>query len=239
MDKHGLPGSSIDELLRIVKGYASIGKSASLDDLSKSVAMDSTVISRSNGFLKDFGVIEGGRQKQITEAGANLSHALEHNQVDDIRKFLAELISQDEFMSKLVTAVRLKQGMDEDQLVSHVLYSFGQKDSPNARTGARTVIELLTMGGFLVSENGKHYVPSSDAKHDESDLAITKNVEASKVATDSPERSEDELNVPLSAKEMPLSIGVNIQLQLPESDDPKVFKELFTALRKYLINGEE
>lgn len=239
MDKHGLPGSSIDELLRIVKGYASIGKSASLDDLSKSVAMDTTVISRSNAFLKDFGIIDGGKQKQITEAGGNLSHALEHNQTDVVRNLLAELISQDEFMSKVVTAVRLKQGMDEDQLISHILYSFGQKDAPIAKTGARTVVELLTMGGFLSSENGTYYVPASDAKHDESDIAITKNVEAANVAMDLPVKSESDPSDADSENGMPVSVAVNIQLQLPESDDPKVFKELFKALRKYLINGEE
>ena len=36
-----------------------------------------------------------------------------------------------------------------------------------------------------------------------------------------------------------VGVTINLQLQLPDVDDPRVYQELFKALRKHLIDGED
>jgi hypothetical protein len=64
-----LPGSSLEENKKIIKGYSHAGENVSLDDLSKITGLHSTVISRNNKFLADLGLIAGGRSKKATELG--------------------------------------------------------------------------------------------------------------------------------------------------------------------------
>jgi len=43
-DRFKLPGSSLDEVFKVVQGYTTFGKPASLTDISKSTGMHSTSI---------------------------------------------------------------------------------------------------------------------------------------------------------------------------------------------------
>ncbi|MCA9469615.1 MAG: hypothetical protein KC643_29795 [Nitrospira sp.] len=64
-----LPGSSFEELQKILKGYSNASENASLDTLSKLTGLHTTVISRNNKFLTDIGLIGGGMKKTATALG--------------------------------------------------------------------------------------------------------------------------------------------------------------------------
>ena len=49
-EKHGLPGSSIDELIKIIIAYSKINGPATLEQISKLVGVDTTTVSRNNRF---------------------------------------------------------------------------------------------------------------------------------------------------------------------------------------------
>ena len=152
---HEPPGSSFDEVQKILKGYSHAPEQASLDQLSKLTGLHSTVISRNNKFLSDVGLISGGMKKSATELGRRLGRALDHGQDADARRYWREAVQTNEKVSGLVTTVRIKGGMTEKDFSSHVLYVSGQKNNSGNKTGARCVVDVLVTAGLLAEENGK------------------------------------------------------------------------------------
>ena len=70
-----IPGSSYEELIKIIKAYATgkIGTPMSLDTVAQTAGMDKTIISRNNGFLVQLGIIiSEGSKKSPTQLGSDL-----------------------------------------------------------------------------------------------------------------------------------------------------------------------
>ncbi len=149
-----VPGSSYKELIKIIQGYGRIGAEASLADVAQLTAMNETVISANNKFLIAIGVVKGGKKKAITPMGAELATALEHNLPEEIAAKWRTVIDDTDFLQKVIAAVRIRKGMDESSLESHVAYSAGQPKTPGVATGARTVVDILTAAGLLKEESG-------------------------------------------------------------------------------------
>ncbi len=120
-----LPGSSYKELIKIIQGYGRIGTEASLADVAKLTAMNETGISANNRFLIAIGVVKTGKKKAITPIGAELATALEHNLPEEIAARWRAIIDATDFLQKVIAAVRIRKGMDESSLESHVAYSAG------------------------------------------------------------------------------------------------------------------
>ncbi len=137
-EEFNLPGSSFEEVQKIIKGYSHAPENSSLDSLSKLIGLHSTVISRNNKFLTDIGLITGGMKKTATELGKRLGRALDHKQTEDGRRYWKEAVQTNEKVSGLVTTVRIKGGMLEKDFSDHVLYVSGQKNN----AGNRTVLDV-------------------------------------------------------------------------------------------------
>ncbi len=199
--------------------------------------MNRTMLSRNNPFLKEIGVIEGKNKKKVSGIGAKLGRAFEHHQDNDVRTFLREIISQNSILSNLITTLRIKKGMSVDDFINHIMYVSGEKDTKENRTGSRTIIELLTMSGLVTEDGGNLQVAKGSALDEASSKIIEEKLIEAKI-----EKPAEKAAPGLKGdkdKKLPLpAVTINIQLQLPESDNPDVYKNLFTALRKHLINGE-
>ena len=243
-DQFSLPSYSYNELTKIIIGYSHQGASATLDSLSQLIGMPRTGISGNSKFLSELGLIEGGQKKSSTTLGINLGRALDHSQDAEIRDAWQEAIRGNEKFANLVTTVRIKDGMSEDQLSSHILYVSGQKATKSNRTGARTVVDILTTSGLLEQQDGQLQVatPTTEIqeesdepeKLDEPNEGSVKDeiVAESPTERDTPSKQTDILpTVP--------AIAINIQLQLPETENPAVYENLFKALRKHLLNPDE
>lgn len=150
-----LPGSSFDEVAKVVQGYADIGKAVPLDDVSRRIGMHPTVISRNNGFLVFVGVLEGGKNKAITPTGKSLANALSHNIESEVQRILQSVVDDNDFLRNIVSSVRIRKGMDESSLRAHIAYSAGLPKSQSTMTGTGTVLEILRRAGVLVEEDGK------------------------------------------------------------------------------------
>lgn len=155
-----LPGSSLDEVFKVVQGYAAVGKKASLADISKNTGMHTTGISKNVGFLLSLGLLEGGRDKGTTSVGAKLGLALMHDVPDEIETLLAGLVSENEFLKNILAAVRIRKGMDDSSLRAHIAYSAGQSKTGSTTTGTGAVVDLLKRSGQLKAEDGKLVVGS-------------------------------------------------------------------------------
>lgn len=161
-DGFKLPGSSLDEVYKVIQGYANVGKAASLSDISKQTGMHTTVISRNVGFLLSLGLLEGGKSKAATELGARLGLALMHDVADEIEKVLDRVVAENEFLKSVLAAVRIRKGMDESALRSHIAFSAGQSKTGSTATGANAVVELLKQSGHLQEVDGKLAIAAPD-----------------------------------------------------------------------------
>jgi hypothetical protein len=158
-----LPGSSFEELEKIIQGYAHIDREASLDEVARQVAVHPTVVSRNNQFLVSIGVITGGQKKAITPIGKRLGRAMSFGIEKEVQATLRDIVSENEFMKNLIGAVRIRKGMDESALKAHVAYSAGASKSPGAATGASTIIEMLKRSGAIEEIDGKLIASSTPA----------------------------------------------------------------------------
>jgi hypothetical protein len=245
-----LPGSSFEEVKKILKGYSHAPEQASLDQLSKLIGLHATVISRNNKFLSDIGLIAGGMKKTATELGKKLGRALDHKQSADAQGYWKEAVQTNEKVAGLVTTVRIKGGMTEADFSSHVLYVSGQKNNAGNKTGARCVVDLLLAANFLKEENGKLVVSSAPSKETPTDLKPAASSPAQPPAA-APENGDGNGNgngtgTPLPAlpvipqgSNLTPQIAINIQLHLPETESAEVYEKLFKALREHLLSPKE
>lgn len=235
MSEFNLPGSSFDELQKIVQGYSNAKEAASLSDIAKLIGIHETSISRNNKFLVDVGLITGGRAKAATGLGRRLGRALEHAQADDVRACWKEAVQTNEKLSGIVTTVRIKGGIDEAALSNHILYVSGQGNNKSNAVGARCVASVLITAGLVAERDGKIIVVSPKGTDE-------------KVATPppaiAPEQQENyssefvQLVAPSATANVASpspQVAINIQLHLPEADRPEIYKELFKALREELL----
>jgi hypothetical protein len=150
-----LPSSGYTELSKIIAGYAKIDREASLDDISKLLGMNPTGVSGNNGFLLGVGVIEGASKKKVTPIGRQLGLAIEHQRDEDINSLWRDIVTQNTFLQNLISAVRIRRGMDAGSLRAHVAYSAGLAKTKAVMAGAGTVVEILKRSGFLEEQDGK------------------------------------------------------------------------------------
>jgi hypothetical protein len=157
-----LPSSSYKELIKIVQGYGRIGTDASLADVAKLTAIPETGVSGNNRFLVAIGVIQGGKRKAITPLGKELANALQHEIAEEMAGKWRAIIDGTDFLQKVVGAVRIRKGMDESSLESHIAYSAGQPKTPAVATGARAVVEILLAAGLLKEDGGSLIAATQD-----------------------------------------------------------------------------
>lgn len=151
-----LPGSSFDELQAIIQAYLYAGEGAGLDQVAKVAGTRPETISRNNKFLFEAGVLEGTTQnRQLSDVGSVLAQALQHDQEEEARSAWRAIVESTEFLSQVLSAVRVRNGMDAESLHSHIAFSSGRPKSKVTVTGARTVAAILQASGLLQDRDGK------------------------------------------------------------------------------------
>jgi len=171
-----LPGSSFEEISKVIQGYASANKPSSLDEISRRIGMHNTVISRNNGFLMSIGILDGGKNKAITPLGKKIGDALSHNIEIEIRSLFREVVDSNEFLKNLVGAVRIRKGMDEGALKAHVAYSAGAPKSSAVMTGTGAIVEILKRAGAIEERDGKLAAVSAQSLEPDVPLPGTKEI---------------------------------------------------------------
>jgi hypothetical protein len=161
-DKFKLPISSFDELVKIIKGYGHLEHPAGLAEISKLLGLGTTIISANAGFLTATNILEPGAKKQVTPKGKELSRALEHEMPNEMRAAWRSVVSECDFLSRLVTAVKIRKGMEDSTLQAHIAYSAGQPKKPQVMTGARSIVDILRAAELVLEVDGK-LVVSEDA----------------------------------------------------------------------------
>lgn len=150
-----LPRSSYDELCKVIKAYAHAKAGASIDEIAELSGMGGSRVSKNSGFLVSVGLITEGKAKGATSLGRRLANALEHDQPTETAAAWREVVQQSEFLRRMVAAVRIRKGMDINDLQSHVAYSAGVPKNPDTMLGARTIANILVISGLVLEQDGK------------------------------------------------------------------------------------
>ena len=220
-DKFKLPGSSYEELTKIVKSYGQFTVPAGLDEVSKLIGMDKTVISRNAGFLIEMNILESGQKKSLTSLGKDIAQALEHEMPEEIRKGWQHIVEKSDFSTKLISAIKIRNGMDENTLQSHIAYSAGQPKKPQFMTGAKTLIDILRASELVKENDGKYVVVKPvEVAEPSQPHQMTTSIEA---ATTNP----NQISAPVvvsssvvekSGAEMKININVSVECTVEELD---------------------
>ena len=224
-----LPASSLEELEKIIQGYAHLNQDVSLDSLEKLIGTSKSTISRNNGFLLDVEIITGTRKKSITDLGKKLGRALEHSQEKVVVNTWQEIIRSNEYLSNIISTVRIKGGMSIDDLESHVLYASGASKNKYTETGSRTIVDILISSNLLDESDGQ--VDISEGKEMPEIKEVPRKQEI---------KPEETPTISVSSKTDPTpSVVINIQLQLPETENVKIYDDLFKSLRNNLLGYKD
>lgn len=237
-----LPGSSLEEIEKILEAHGQRDKPASNEDIAKLAGVSTSTVSRNNRFLITVGLIKEGQKKEPTELGRDLGRALHHNQDSDIRKYWKTVVEGSSFLSEQITAVRVQKGVPVDELPDNILYNSGESKNKYTKTGARTVVDILLRAGVLEKSDNEYTVvrePDSEIEREDEESEAAEGDKRHAAAGRSNNRVDRRGDRLRDVAEQPFQLAVNLQLQLPEFDDAKKYEELFQALRKHLLEGGE
>ena len=177
-----LPAASMDELLKVIQAYANAkeGTAMSIDEIAQATGMPRTSVSANNGFLVQVGLIGEGNKKAATETGRSLGRAYMSRITDEINRIWKEIVAEDDFLNRMISAVRIRGGMDKTSFINHIIYSSGQNDNKKTRTGAGAIIDIMKSVSLIDETDGKitvidNAVALVGEKKEESSIEKTEN----------------------------------------------------------------
>ena len=153
-EKFPLPGSSYKELSKIIDAYSNISGPTAPGPVGQLAVVHETVVSRNNKFLVAAGLIEGGQKKSCTALGTRLGRAIQHEQDEAIASAWKTVVEQTDFFQKIISAIRIRKGMEESALASHIAFTAGSAKNAYARAGAGAIIEILRWSGAVTADGG-------------------------------------------------------------------------------------
>lgn len=210
-DKFKLPQSSYDELVKFIKAYCHVTKPTELSEISRLTGVATPNISKNVGFFVATGILEGGKRKMPTPAGQQLGHALEHEMPDKISKLWRRIVEEDEFLTKLLTSVRIRNGMDSQTLEAHIAYSAGQPKKRRFMTGARTVIDILKAAELIVEVDGKYLLKDSSEVREAHVDSTAQNETLREAQISPPQPPLPRIDFPVETQQ---GVQINIQINI-------------------------
>lgn len=156
-DNFRLPASSYDEIVKIILGYGSHGRAATIKDISRTIAINRTSISANNAFLMSIGLIEQAQEnkKVITEEGKSLSLSLQIRSDEQISLEWMKIVKNNDFLQKILAAIRIRQGMDRNTLITHILYTAVARRTNKTVAGCKALIEIFKIAKLIVEKDDK------------------------------------------------------------------------------------
>lgn len=234
-DPFKLPASSYEELVKIIKAYASAGKEGkalSIETIVQTSGSNNTAISKNNGFLLEVGLITKGKAKAPTEMCKSLGRAYEYNNTEDSINIWKEIITNNDFLNRMISAIRIRNGMDRGSLINHIVYSSGMNGNPAIRAGAGAIIEILKYAGFVEEVDGKIIAKSLESLSPE----LTQSNKTSELdCNPTTTHNREELKVPICVNRENYKVILNINLDT-NSDD---LEGLADKVKKFIQNMNE
>ncbi len=150
-----LPGSSYEELANIIVAYGTRDEASNPGDVSKLNSVHQSSFSRNNAFLAAIGILQGEREKLVTRTGRDLALSLSRKEQKDIQRGWRRIISTNEFLQNVLSAVKLREGMMRPALQAYIAHVARQPRNKPVMTGANAIIDMLKAAGLLEEDAGE------------------------------------------------------------------------------------
>lgn len=228
-----LPSSSTNEIKKLMIAYAKSKSPSSLADVGRLTGINTTIISSNNGFLESISAIQGGNSKEATATGKKLGLAYANNMDSEVEINLRQLLESNSFIESMITALEIKPRTSED-FQSHIAYSLGKELKGRIATGTGALVELLKSGGVIEEKEGLLYPKKNNPK-----VEITEHKTTEPFPTHKEEKEEHKTSF---SKQLTSKLGsnvtlnINIQLTIPETENEKVYDSFFEAMKKHLLS---
>ncbi len=234
-EKFKLPGSSYEELIKIIKAYKTFSAAVPLYEVSKLINLHRTNISRNVGFLIALGILESGKHKKISPTGVKLAQSLNYPEMkDEIKNNWQEIVQQNDFLSKTITAIKIRNGMDQQTLEAHIAYSAGQPKKSQIMTGARTVIEILKVSELILEIDGKYLAGSNQLNRTETANLKRENIEDEQIIENQTETTR--FSIEKDSKQI---INLNINIQLNIDYKQSILNEIGPSINSFIQSIRE
>ena len=231
-----LPHSSFAELTKLIIAFAKSKNPSSLSDLNRLTGIHKTLISSNNGFLESIGAIQGGNSKEATEIGKKLGLALANNMEEEVSKNMRYLLSKNEFVESMLTSLEIKPRSSEE-FQSHIAYSLGKELKGRNRTGSGTLIDMLLTSNIIEEKEGILYVKNREEQTETSSPnGNHKNEETDHSTTDDNLQSITTKKIVDNIGASNVTLNINIQLTIPETENETVYENFFKAMKKNLLS---
>lgn len=231
-DEFKLPVSSYDEIVKVIQGYGHYKKPVSLDQISQVSGINKYSISKNTGFLSAVNILEGGQKKALTSIGIKLATGLSIGMTDQIQTLWRDIIQGNEFLSKMISALSIKNGMDQTTFHGHILYSSGYRKNKSSITGANTIIELLKIAGFIEEKEGKLVCKEKIDMEDEIQTKNESVIDEQKPRISIPHNPNKYKSV------FSPNIHIDIQIHISPETTLEQIDQIFASMSKYINNGE-
>ena len=150
-----LPGSSYEELSNIIVAYGTRDEASNPGDVGKLNAVHQSSFSRNNAFLAGIGILQGEREKLVTRRGRALAISLSRKDQKGIQRGWRQIISTNEFLQNVLSAVKLREGMMRPTLQAYIAHVARQPRNNPVMTGANAIIDMLKAAGLLEEDAGE------------------------------------------------------------------------------------
>lgn len=224
-----LPGSSYEELIKIIKAYATgkVGIPMSLETVAQTAKMDKTIVSRNNGFLMQLALISEGNKKSLTQLGSDLGRAYSLNMNEQIIRIWRNAIEADEFLNRMLSAIRIRNGLEKTEFVNHILYSSGSSTNNSTRAGANTIIEIYKVAQLVAEEDGK--ITPLDVGNEDTETRNTHAVQGNNIPSET-------VSMPvqtITTSRANINISINLNVTLEDFDVlPEKIKSLINSINE-------
>lgn len=207
IEKFKLPRSSYEQLSKIIKAYWQLQEASSLGQVDQICGIGTSNISSNNPFLVAVGILERGQKKVASEMGRSLGLALAHDKKEEIQKQWQQVIKNNDFLNKMLSAVRIRKGMGLSDFDSHIAYSSGESKATYVMTGARAVVDIFKASG-LVEEKDDRILPTSEGA-----IGVTEHAEEKKPRRDFEEAIKEKEKIGLAQLGKD-AVSLNIQVRI-------------------------
>ena len=150
-----LPGSGYEELVNIIVAYGTRDGASNPGDVGKLDPAHQASATRNNAFLTGIGVLRGGDKKLVTDRGRALARSLWRGTPEEARRQWREIVSTDEFLQNIVSAVKLRNGMTRHALLAYIANAARVPRNNPTMSGAAAVVEILKASGLLREDEGR------------------------------------------------------------------------------------
>ena len=150
-----LPGSGYEELVNIIVAYGTRDGASNPGDVGKLDPAHQASATRNNAFLTAIGVLRGGDKKLVTDEGRALARSLWRGTPEEARRRWREVVSKDEFLQNVVSAVKLRSGMTRHALLAYIANAARVPRNNPTMSGAAAVVEILKASGLLREDEGR------------------------------------------------------------------------------------